>query len=174
MSIIDSIGSSNGLLHYPTSRRDNEQAQFRLELPENDVQKTRQVAANEPSAQAVDEAFARMRIAMSSRTDEAQSSEVSIDGSRSENKQKDVVAEFMAYMAKSPAEKVQDSMLKEMGLTKEEFDALPPEEQNRIAEEIARRMQERMEVSLQANGGQAVAVMSALAEFDPEEKTGLS
>jgi len=50
---------------------------------------------------------------------------------------------FQAYMNKSDAEKVRESMLQEMGLTEEEFNQLPPEEQLQINREIMERLKEQ-------------------------------
>ncbi|MCY1533901.1 hypothetical protein D9M68_692530 [compost metagenome] len=53
-------------------------------------------------------------------------------------------------MEMSPAEKMRDSILKELGLTEEELAALPPEQQNAIEEKIVERIKER---SNAANSG---------------------
>lgn len=55
--------------------------------------------------------------------------------------------EFRDYMAKSDAEKVREAILKEMGLTEEEFEALPPEEQLAIEQKIVERLKEKTGVS---------------------------
>jgi hypothetical protein len=44
---------------------------------------------------------------------------------------------FLAYMKKSPVERWVESWLKARGLTKEEFDALPPTEREALAREMA-------------------------------------
>ena len=44
---------------------------------------------------------------------------------------------FLAYMKKSPVERWIESWLKARGLTKEEFDALPPAEHEALAKEMA-------------------------------------
>lgn len=55
--------------------------------------------------------------------------------------------EFRDYMAKSDAEKMRAAILKEMGLTEEEFEALPPEEQLAIEKKIIERLKEKTGVS---------------------------
>lgn len=44
---------------------------------------------------------------------------------------------FLAYMKKSPVERWIDSWLAARGLTKEKFDALPPDEHEALAREMA-------------------------------------
>ena len=46
-------------------------------------------------------------------------------------------ATFLAYMKKSPVERWVDSWLAARGLTKEAFDALPPDEHEALAKEMA-------------------------------------
>lgn len=44
---------------------------------------------------------------------------------------------FLAYVKKSPVERWIETWLKARGLTKEAFDALPPDEQEALAKEMA-------------------------------------
>ena len=53
-------------------------------------------------------------------------------------------------MAMTPAEKMRDSILKEIGMTEEEIEALPPEQQKAVEEEIAQRMEERAKMPAQS------------------------
>lgn len=55
--------------------------------------------------------------------------------------------EFQAYMNKTPEERIQDAILQEMGLTKEEVEQMPPEQQQAVAQEIAERMQDKVEMA---------------------------
>lgn len=48
------------------------------------------------------------------------------------------------YMKKTPAEHMRDAVMKEMGLTEEELQALPPEERAAKETEITRRVMERL------------------------------
>ncbi|WP_342247161.1 hypothetical protein [Pseudomonas sp. OTU5201] len=56
------------------------------------------------------------------------------------------VEKFQEYMDKSPAERIRDAILAEMGLTQEELDAMPPEEREDVEKKIAERFQQRMEM----------------------------
>ncbi|WP_442108989.1 hypothetical protein [Pseudomonas sp. NUPR-001] len=56
------------------------------------------------------------------------------------------VQEFRDYMALSPAEKIKEKLLNELGITKEEFDALPPEEKDKIERKIAEQMKKETEL----------------------------
>jgi len=58
--------------------------------------------------------------------------------------------EFRDYMAKSPQERIKEKMLKELGLTQEQYDALPPEQKMKIDQQIAQRLQEEVEMKTQA------------------------
>ena len=55
---------------------------------------------------------------------------------------------FLDYMSKTPEERYYEAILREMGLTKEELAALPPDErakiEEKIKEEIAQRMADNM------------------------------
>ncbi|HEY1096636.1 MAG TPA: hypothetical protein VGF14_05295 [Alphaproteobacteria bacterium] len=55
-----------------------------------------------------------------------------------------VVQEFTEYMKKSPAERMMDDWLRAHGMTKEEFDALGPEEKQKILEEMKQDIEEKM------------------------------
>ena len=59
---------------------------------------------------------------------------------------RNVVDEFMAWMQMSPAEKIRDRMLKEMGLTEEELMELDPEEQEKIEALIAQKIRDELEL----------------------------
>ncbi|HWA49171.1 MAG TPA: hypothetical protein VG742_12900 [Dongiaceae bacterium] len=52
---------------------------------------------------------------------------------------------FLAYMKKTPAERWVESWLAARGLTKEEFEALPPKEHEALAKEMAEDLKEAMQ-----------------------------
>ncbi|QXH58105.1 hypothetical protein [Pseudomonas maumuensis] len=91
------------------------------------------------------EAFAKL-VVMLQNPDVAKREQASV-GKQEESS---ALQEFRDYMAKSPAEKIKEKMLQEMGLTAEEYDALPPEQKARIDEQIAQRLQEEVERTTQA------------------------
>lgn len=62
----------------------------------------------------------------------------------------DALQEFRDYMAKSPAQKIKEKMLQELGLTAQEYDALPPEQKLKIDKQIALRIKEDTELKIQA------------------------
>lgn len=100
----------------------------------------------EQAGQAVDEAFAKMRLAL--QNPEAQST-AGAQGTAEAEEGEDVVQAFMDYMAMSPEQKIRDSLLKDMGLTEEELDALPPEQQAKIEAQIAEKLSESVVDSAQ-------------------------
>jgi len=57
------------------------------------------------------------------------------------------LAEFKDYMSKSPEERMRDSILKELGITEEEFEQMPPEKQQAIGQEIARLLQDKIKLA---------------------------
>ncbi len=46
------------------------------------------------------------------------------------------------YMQKSPAERMREQVLKSLGLTEEELDAMPPEKREQVEKGIGERMRE--------------------------------
>ncbi|SHM15053.1 hypothetical protein [Phytopseudomonas punonensis] len=102
--------------------------------------------------QAYDEAFARMLVTLNSSS--AQASEdttQSLDDIVASNESKgapkqSAVDEFMAYMNMTPAEKMRDKILKEVGMTEEELENMPPEQRAAAEREIAEKMQTLQEL----------------------------
>lgn len=52
--------------------------------------------------------------------------------------------EFLEYMKMTPAERLQDSWLRAHGISKEEFDAMSPEEQQKILAQMKQDIEEKM------------------------------
>lgn len=126
------------------------------------------------SEAAYEEAFAKLRINLQNRA-EADGVESSIGSGKlaqSLNKEDPAVQAFREYMAMTPAEKMRDAILKEMGLSEEDVDAMSPEQQEAVEKEIAERMQDRAELQAakeieeNANGGD-------LDNGSPEEEAAL-
>jgi hypothetical protein len=61
----------------------------------------------------------------------------------------DAVRDFLEFMALTPEERMFEAVLREMGLTREELAALPPEERQKIEQEI----REKIEKMLALQGG---------------------
>lgn len=59
-------------------------------------------------------------------------------------KDKAALDEFTAYMKKSVAERMEEAWLKAHGMTKEQFEALPPEEKKAMIEEMRKDIEEKM------------------------------
>lgn len=95
--------------------------------------------------QATEEGFARMRVGLQNSAGKLEMvsrdlpADLDLGG-------KTAVEKFQEYMDKSPAEKMRDAILAEMGLTQEELDAMPPEQREAVENEIAERFQQRMEM----------------------------
>ncbi|MFT0867818.1 hypothetical protein [Pseudomonas sp. CAM1A] len=91
------------------------------------------------------EAFAKLMV-MLQNPDAAKREQASVGKLEGSN----ALQEFRDYMVKSPAEKIKEKMLQELGLTSDEYDALPPEQKARIDQQIAQRLQEEVEAKVQA------------------------
>ncbi|MCF4994391.1 hypothetical protein GIW70_22075 [Pseudomonas syringae] len=95
---------------------------------------TQQVNEAKRISDNVDEAFAKTRVGLQT-ADAAGTTGTS------------ATEAFKEYMSKTPEQRLRDSILDEMGITQEEIDAMPPEKQLAIGEEIAQRMQDKMQLA---------------------------
>lgn len=102
---------------------------------------TQQVSEAARISDNVDEAFAKTRVnlqAVNGVVPDAVKDRIG-DGS--------ATSEFKDYMSKTPEQRMRDSILQEMGLTEDEVNAMPPEQQQAIGKEIADRMQDKVKVA---------------------------
>lgn len=152
MSIIGGVGNYSGVSLTGFRGKQNEQ-QDEQALVTREVGKTVRTANAESerelqARQATEEGFARLRVALQNSADEQ--TETSVGSGQVEKKEEDdgkaALEAFKAYMAMTPAEKMRDRILKEMGLTEEDIESMPPEQQKAVEETIAQRMQERAEM----------------------------
>lgn len=86
-----------------------------------------------------DEAFAKLKVQL-------QNLDPNHDEQRGIALSSGAAQEFRDYMALSPAEKIKLKLLNELGITQEEFDALPPEEQEKIEKKIAEQLKKETEL----------------------------
>lgn len=159
MSTIGGIGSYGGISLSGFRNKQSEQ-QDELALMKRNVEKTTRMANVESerefrARQATDEGFARLRLALQN---EAQGKVETGVGSAtaekplSEDEGDAALQAFKAYMAMTPAEKIRDRILKEMGLTEEDIEAMPPEQQKAVEETIAQHMKERAQMQAHTEG----------------------
>lgn len=94
---------------------------------------------------AQDEAFAKLKVALQNADSSVSESGESTSTTRS------AAQEFRDYMALSPEEKIRLKMLNELGLTEEDYQALPPEKKDAIDKQIAQRLKEESEVKSMAS-----------------------
>jgi len=97
-------------------------------------------AANKVSDN-LDEAFAKTHVLLSAAESATAHKQAKIGPNGS------ATDEFKDYMSKTPEERYRESILKEMGLTEEEVAAMPPEQQQAIAKEIAQRVEDKMKMA---------------------------
>ena len=83
-----------------------------------------------------------------------------VDDATAKPTRSDAVQEFLDYMNKTPEERLFEKYLKELGLTKEQFEALPPEERMKVEAKIREKVERDVEMALATS-----------AQTDNEEKT---
>lgn len=61
---------------------------------------------------------------------------------------------FLDFIGKNPMERMREQILREMGLTEEQLEQLPPEERQKVEEQIASIIEERMKASFAPNASE--------------------
>ncbi|MGR3966757.1 hypothetical protein FW800_20130 [Pseudomonas sp. 910_23] len=104
----------------------------------------------------IDEAFAKTRVQLQATASSDVPASSAAGSARSE---------FTDYMTKTPAERIRDQLLKERGLTLEQLNALPVEEQNAFAKQVSERLQQQQQQQVAAKtvDPQAQTVKETLA-----------
>lgn len=64
--------------------------------------------------------------------------------------------EFLEYAQKSPAERIRDAILKEMGLTEEQLDGMGAEQREAMEKAIAEKLKEKIEQQADKRPGMVV------------------
>ena len=122
----------------------NNQRQANTEIGNGDLLKARPALgtplrneavdpAAESARQAMDEGFAKLNLTL-------KQNQANAPAGASEGKS--AYDEFKEYMQKSPAERMREQVLKSLGLTEEELDAMPPEKREQVEKGIGERMRE--------------------------------
>ena len=110
------------------------------------AQKNSQGSTSEQNAEeAREEAFAKLKVLLQNPDIAARQ-----QAGASTQESSDATQAFREYMAKTPEDKIKEKMLAELGMTMEEFNALPPEQRARICEQIAQRIKEDLKMEAQA------------------------
>ncbi|HCN65515.1 MAG TPA: hypothetical protein DIT33_19240 [Pseudomonas sp.] len=113
--------------------------------PLTNLQATPASVAGNAQADNVNAAFAKTRVMLQA--------SASSTGTTAKTSATD---EFKDYMSKSPAQRIREQLLKEMGLTEDDVKAMPPEKQQAITDQITALMQQK-EAIKQAAAQQQVA-----------------
>lgn len=113
--------------------------------PLTNLQATPASVAGNAQADNVNAAFAKTRVMLQA--------SASSTGTAAKTSATD---EFKDYMSKSPAQRIREQLLKEMGLTEDDVKAMPPEKQQAISDQITALMQQK-EAIKQAAAQQQVA-----------------
>jgi hypothetical protein len=72
-----------------------------------------------------------------------------------ETKQSDAAAELEKYLKMTPAQRMAAAIMKQLGITQEEFDAMTPEQQAGVTAKIAEIMKQQMEEKMAKEQGAA-------------------
>ncbi|QBF25822.1 hypothetical protein EXN22_09000 [Pseudomonas tructae] len=147
MSSINAVGIQTPAIHPTRSVTEaaTEQAQFRPPVPVSGSNRQQHNQANTSQQSADDareEAFAKFKVQL--QNPDVQMREQASIGTTETGKS--AVQEFRDYMALSPAEKIKLKLLNELGISQEEFEALPPAEKDKIERKIAEQMKKQTEL----------------------------
>ena len=107
---------------------------------------------------AQDEAFAKLKVVLQNSGSSESDESTSVTASGASTTGSSAAQEFRDYMALSPAEKIRLKMLNELGLTEDDYEALPPEKKEKIDLAIAQRIKDETELK---SMGQAEPQMQA-------------
>jgi hypothetical protein len=77
------------------------------------------------------------------------------------------IAEFHAYMSKTPEQRMREAILKEMGLTEEDLKAMPPEKRKAVEAAITEKIRDRMEAQLKEKADAIAAKRAASGQIRP-------
>ena len=70
-----------------------------------------------------------------------------------ETRQSDAAAELEKYVKMTPAQRMQAAIMKSLGITQEQFDAMTPEQQASVTAKIAEIMKQQMQEQMAKNQG---------------------
>ena len=95
---------------------------------------------------AQDEAFAKLKVVLQNSGSSESDESTGVTASGASTTTSSAAQEFRDYMALSPAEKIRLKMLNELGLTEDDYEALPPEKKEQIDLAIAQRIKDETEL----------------------------
>ncbi|MCU1730413.1 MULTISPECIES: hypothetical protein [unclassified Pseudomonas] len=95
---------------------------------------------------AQDEAFAKLKVVLQNSGSSESDESTGVTASGASTTSSSAAQEFRDYMALSPAEKIRLKMLNELGLTEDDYEALPPEKKEKIDLAIAQRIKDEAEL----------------------------
>lgn len=95
---------------------------------------------------AQDEAFAKLKVVLQNSGSSESDESTGVTASGASTTTSSAAQEFRDYMALSPAEKIRLKMLNELGLTEDDYEALPPEKKEKIDLAIAQRIKDETEL----------------------------
>ncbi|MHC2145078.1 hypothetical protein [Pseudomonas sp. 210_17 TE3656] len=154
------------------------QAQFRAPVATSGAAAQQQNSGNTAQQNADDareEAFAKLKVQLQN-PDIARREQAS--AAATDTATTGAAQEFRDYMALSPAEKIKLKLLNDLGITEEEFDALPPEQREIIGRKIAELLNKETELqslaTLNAHIQEPELSANLVAQLTPTDSTQTS
>ncbi len=149
MTIINGVGWQQPVISTVRSTAEvaaEQQVHIRATVATRDAapqQQNRGNTAQQNADDAREEAFAKLKVQLQN-PDVARREQASVTAADAPTTS--AAQEFRDYMALSPAEKIKLKLLNELGITEEEFDALPPEQREIIGRKIAELLNKETEL----------------------------
>ena len=75
-----------------------------------------------------------------------------LDPAPDSSAKEDVESEFLAYARMSPAERMRDNILKSMGLTEDDVNAMSPADRQKLEDKIKELIKQQMEAAAKKKG----------------------
>jgi TPP-dependent pyruvate/acetoin dehydrogenase alpha subunit len=72
---------------------------------------------------------------------------------RSPTSASDPAADFMAYLSKSPAQRMRDEIMRELGVSEDELKAMNPEQRAKIEEKVKELVRQKVQEQTEKNTG---------------------
>lgn len=106
----------------------------------------RRISSQEGSAASFRDILAQAQNAasQSSATNVSSSDGSSTDSGTDSSSMAAINAALIDYLSKSPIEHMREAIMKEMGITQDQLDAMPADKRQSVEEEIGRRIKERL------------------------------
>jgi hypothetical protein len=72
----------------------------------------------------------------------------------------DAITKFTNYMKETPAERMQDTWLQAHGITRQQFDAMSPEEKQKIVDEMKQDIENKIKQKMESGSKPSVDIVA--------------